>query len=85
MDTKTIRLNRKMINHKNLTTNPHRFSQEASIGYPTVRRYLIDQQDFDLVSGRVLLAILHKGMGLSAEEIANLRFGDIFEIVDDAQ
>lgn len=79
----TIRLNRQKITKDRLWgyMNPHIFSQEARLSYPTVRKYLVEQDPLEMFSGRILFAILHDGYRLSIEEINNLRLSDVFEIV----
>lgn len=84
----TIRLNRRFFDEGNLVINKHKLSQTEQISYPTVLKYLTrksDADEFDIrtFSGDILYAILVKGMGITPDEVANLRIGDVFEIVED--
>lgn len=83
----TIRLNRRFFDEGNLVINKHKLSQTEQVSYPTVMKYITkkDAEDFDIrtFSGDVLYAILITGMGYTPEDAANLRLGQVFEIVED--
>lgn len=80
----TIRLNRQNITRDRMKSgNPHSLAMDAHVSYPTMRKYLVDNDELDNFSGRVLYAILHKGFGLAPSEIANMRLGDVFEVLGD--
>lgn len=83
----TIRLNRRFFDEGNLVINKHKLSQTEQVSYPTVMKYITRKgaDDFDIrtFSGDVLYAILITGMGYTPEDAANLRLGQVFEIVED--
>ena len=64
-------------------TNLHRASQTGSFSYPTVHRYLNEPESVKAMSVRVLYGFLIDGLGISPEELHNMKFGDIFEAVPD--
>ena len=84
----SVRLNRRFFDEGNLVINKHKLSLTEQVSYPTVLKYIYrngtKNGDYNVRSfnGDVLFAILSKGMGMSVEEIVNLRFGDVFEIIE---
>lgn len=77
----SVRLNSQFFNNKNLKVNKHQLSQTEKISYPTILRYL-SGDEIQMFSGSVLYSILVHGMGLSPDEISELRVGDLFEFVE---
>lgn len=57
----------------------HKLSQIGQVSYPTVLKY-VEADDVDNFSGPVLYTMLSVGLGLSDDEIRNIRLGDLFEI-----
>ena len=87
MTSGSFRLNRRFFEEKKLVINKHRLSLEEQVSYPTLLKYISSKDkpyDIRTFSGDVLYAIMARGMGLTDDEIADLRIGDIFEIVDEA-
>jgi len=84
----TFRLNGRFFDEKNLAMNKHQLALSEQVSYPTIHKYISrdDQEDaYDVrkFSGDVLYAILIKGMGYTAEQVRDLRLGDVFEIVEE--
>lgn len=59
--------------------NPHSLSLKARVSYPTVMRYVqtdgIRSIDLDVIS-----ALLSDGCGLTADQVREMRIGDLFEV-----
>lgn len=79
--TGTVRLNPDFFSADRLKTNKHKTSQAAGISYPTMLKYLNGEEVVDQFSGRVLFSLLMKGFGYTPETAADLRFGDVFDLV----
>lgn len=84
----SVRLNSRFFDESKLVINKHRLSLTEKVSYPTVHKYIYRKDlngDYNInkFDGDVLFAILVKGMGLSPKEIADLRFGDVFEIIEE--
>ena len=77
----TIRLNGRFFDASRLKMNKHQLSQLERVSYPTVLKYL-GEDDINTFSGDVLYALLVTGMGIAPSELAGLRFGDLFEVVE---
>lgn len=65
-------------------TNLHRVSQTGAISYPTMHRYLNDPENVKAMSTRVLFGFLVEGLGISVEDLHDMRFGDVFEALYDS-
>lgn len=57
----------------------HKLSQIGQVSYPTVLKY-VQAEDVDNFSGPVLYTMLSVGLGLTDEQIGNIRLGDLFEV-----
>lgn len=84
----SFRLNGRFFDEEKLKVNKHQLSQVERVSYPTILRYVTkdgESGEFDVrnFSGEVLYAIIVGGMGYSPDEAANLRLGDVFEIVEE--
>lgn len=77
-----IRLNNRFFDEAKLKMNKHRFSLEEKISYPTVLKYLGDG-NIHTISGKVLYAVLVKGMGYSVEELGKMPLCEVFEFVEE--
>lgn len=64
-------------------TNLHQASQKGGFSYPTVHRYINKPQTIESMHMKSLVGLLIDGLGLSPDEVENLRFGDVFEVVLD--
>lgn len=62
--------------------NDKRISLKAGISYATMRRYLTGKFSLYEVNLKALGGLLIYGLGLSKEQAADLRLGDLFEIID---
>lgn len=83
-----FRLKSRFFDESKLVINKHRLAQTGQVSYPTVHKYIYREDlngDYDIraFSGEVLFAILHRGMGLTTEQMLDLRLGDVFEIVEE--
>jgi hypothetical protein len=63
--------------------NVHQISMRAGISYPTAYRYIEKPEKVEAISLRALYGVLIDSFGLSQKEIAELKFGDVFELVPD--
>ena len=57
-------------------------SRRSGISYPTTYRYFEKPEEVESISLRALYSFLTAGIGLTSDEIANMRLGDILEQVD---
>ena len=65
---------------------PYRVAKDGGVNYSTILRWTSKPEEVDGVNGRALYGFL-MGLGLSLDEVNNLRFGDVFEFTpteDDA-
>ena len=60
--------------------NMHEVSLGGGLTYATVHKYVKKPEDVKRWDGEVLYSFL-LNLGLTAEEIEDLRFGDVFELV----
>ena len=58
----------------------YRVSKDGEVSYPTIHKYVTDPDAVQHFSVEVLFGFL-MGLGLTEDEIAELRFGDVFEVV----
>jgi hypothetical protein len=65
--------------------NIHQVSMRSGVSYPTAYRYIEKPEKVEAVSLRALYGVLVDGIGMSPEEIANMRLGDLFELVPDQE
>lgn len=70
---------------RNGVKNIHQVSMRSGVSYPTTYRYIENPDQVESVSLRALYGVLVDGLGLSHEEVSNLRLGDILELVPDNQ
>lgn len=59
----------------------YRISENGAASWPTIHKYLATPEKIELFSAEVLYGILIDGLGLTHEEAADLRLGDVFEFV----
>ncbi len=62
--------------------NMHQLHLEAGVTYQTVHRYINDE-NMEKINLRVFADVLFNGVGYTPEELMNMKFGDLFEYVDD--
>ncbi len=53
-------------------------AKDGAVSYSTVHRWMKTPDQIDRVEGRVLFGFL-QGLGLTLEEVNDLRIGDVFE------
>ena len=61
--------------------NAHQLSMEAKITYQTVYKYF-DSEGMKALDLRVLAQLLLSGVGYTQEELMDVKFGDIFEYIN---
>lgn len=77
-----LRLKGDTFTEDNLVKNRHQLSLDEKVSYPTLLRYLdASGKDITTFNGDVLYAILVTGLGNTPEELANMKIGDVFDIV----
>jgi hypothetical protein len=64
--------------------NPHQVSMRSGVSYPTVHRYIETPEKVEAISLRALYGVLVDGIGMSPSEIAEMKLGDLFELVPDS-
>jgi len=62
--------------------NAHQLSLRSQKSYPSVSSYTKDPNDLAMIELEMLACILMEGQGLTADEVLDLRLGDLFEIVE---
>lgn len=78
--TKTIRLRgRELL--KVYGKKMYGAAKAGGVAYPTIHRYVTKPDSVKYISLSVLARFL-RGLGLTASEIENMKFGDVFEVVD---
>ena len=60
--------------------NTHQLSLQARISAQTAYKYVDKPEDIQAVDCSILASILLDGVGLSVEEVLNMRVGDLFEL-----
>ena len=63
----------------------NQLSLRSGITYATAHRYIQNPGEVEAMSLRNLYGILVDGLGLSAEEVMNMRIGDVFDAVPDKE
>lgn len=61
--------------------NPHQLALRSNVSYPTVNKYVNNTESVDAIDAEVLCSILLNGVGLSKEQILEMKIGDLFEIL----
>lgn len=59
----------------------HRASQIGRFAYPTMWRYWREHDRIKSLHTRSVVGLLVDAIGLTPEEVENLRFGEVFEVV----
>jgi hypothetical protein len=62
--------------------NAHQLALRSRVSYPTVDRYINCPEETSQVSAVVMAAILTEGLGLTPEQVLDLRVGDLFQFVN---
>lgn len=65
--------------------NLHRASQAGGFSYPTMHRYIKSPANVQAMHTRTVVGLLVDAFGLTPQQIENLRFGDVFEVVLDEE
>ena len=63
--------------------NLHQLALASRISHPTVTRYVKEPERVVLLDLRTFPTLLSDGCGMTAGQIADLRLGDLFEIVEE--
>ena len=64
--------------------NIHQISMRGGVSYPTVHRYIETPKKVESISLRALYGVLVDGAGMTPSEIAEMKLGDLFELVPDS-
>ena len=70
---------------KRYDKNLHRASQNGAFSYATVHRYIKHPDDVQAMNVRVLYGFLVEGLGLTPEELSQMKFGDVFDVIPDEE
>ena len=62
-------------------TNMHQVHLRSGVSWKTVHKYLAGEP-LNSIDADIILAILINGLGLTWDQIKELKFGDIFEITN---
>lgn len=65
--------------------NLHQASQDGAFSYATVHRYIKHSSDVKAISTRVLYGFLIEGLGLTPDELSQMKFGDVFDVIPDEE
>ena len=76
-----VRLKGDFFQHENLQMTRYQLAKSQEVSYQTKHKYF-KQNDIRNFSGEVLYAILVQGMGICPAELEDMRFGDIFEVIE---
>lgn len=83
MASGSIRLRgRELLERYNISM--YRLKENGAASWPTVYKYMAKSDEVENFSADVLYGILIDGIGLTPEQAADLKIGDIFEFVPDA-
>lgn len=63
----------------------HRASQEGGFSYSTVHRYMRKPETVESMHMRSVVGLLVDALGMTPEEVENLCFGEVFEVVLDVE
>lgn len=76
----SLRLRGDMILERSGASNVHQLSLRSGVSYPTVEKYIRRPEDIQALDLGVLLQVLVDGCGMTLQQVAELRVGDLFEI-----
>lgn len=63
--------------------NVHQLALASRLSHPTVTRYVKEPESVALLDLHAFPTLLADGLGMTVEQIANLRLGDLFEVIDE--
>lgn len=84
MASGTFRLKGRQLFEKGLENgveNVHQVSKKSDGSYPTIRRYIERPDLVESIKLETFASFIVDGLRISPEDIANMRFGDVFEFV----
>lgn len=61
-------------------TSIYRLAKDGDISYPTAHKYITSPEATQQIDSEVLYGIL-TSLGMSHEQVLDMRFGDIFDLV----
>jgi len=64
-------------------TNLHRAMQVGRFNYPTMHRYWRSPETVESLHTRSIVGLLVDALGYTPEQVHDLKFGDVFEVVID--
>jgi ribosomal protein S4E len=62
--------------------NAHQLALKSKVSYPTVDKYINKGHETINIHCGVLASIMLDGCELSAEQLCNLRIGDVFRVIE---
>jgi hypothetical protein len=62
--------------------NAHQLSLRSQISSPTVLRLIYKSEDVTTINLEHLAALLVKGCGINPAEVAGIKLGELFDLVD---
>lgn len=69
------------IGKKRGVDNVHQLSKGTDASYPTIRRYIENPENVEAIKLESLASLLVDGLKISPDELANMKFGDVFEFI----
>lgn len=60
--------------------NPHQLAMRSGVSYPTAQIYVHEADNIVKMDVKILASMLIDGLGLTREQVLDLRLGDLFEI-----
>lgn len=80
MSSGSVRLKgRELLEKHNVTM--YRLAENGAASWPTVHKYITKPETIDQISTEVLYGILIDGLGLTLQEAADMRLGDLFDFI----
>jgi hypothetical protein len=62
-------------------TSMYRLAKDGDVSYPTIHKYITDPESVQMISSEVLFGILINGLGLTVDEVKQLKLGEVFDFV----
>lgn len=80
MSSGSVRLKgRELLEKHNVTM--YRLAENGAASWPTVHKYITKPETVDQISAEVLYGILIDGLGLTVDQAADMRLGDLFDFI----
>lgn len=66
---------------KNGVENVHQVSKKSDASYPTIRRYVENPEAVKAIELEAFASFMVDGLRIAPSDLAEMRFGDVFEFV----